>query len=495
MPDFDCDVFISYAHMDNQTLSTEQTGWIAHLHRALEMRLGQLLGEEPSIWRDPKLQGNDRFDAEIAGQLAKAATMVSVFTPRYLKSDWCRKEVREFIHTAEKSEGLFVNDKSRIFKVIKTPTPPEEHPAELRTVKGYEFFERDAETQRPREFNPIYNPKMQPDYMAKMEDLALDICSLLKTMKKPPEKESGGANDKGFTVYLAETTTDRSADRDQIRRELEAHGHRILPDRTLPLTGPQMERAVQEYLKQCKFSIHMIGEHYGVVPEAADRSIIELQNDLAGDRSRCQADFFRLIALPKDMTTEDKNQKKFIEQLRNAPDHQSGDDLLETTIEDLKTVIRDKLKAFDAKVEREEEERELTRIYLIYDSCDDETIAPLDNFLFENEFQPLLPLFEGDEADITAEHLENLTICDAVIIYYGQAGEAWLRGKMRDLRKASGYGRTCPMRAKAVYVAEPKNSRKERFKTREVDEVIVNFEKFSPDTLSSFLVKLRGEPV
>ena len=491
MLDFDCDVFISYAHLDNQTLSKEQTGWIALLHRALKMRLGQFMGEEPSIWRDPKLQGNDRFDDEIAGRVAKAATMVSVLTPRYLKSDWCRKEVSVFISTAENSDSLFINNKSRIFKVVKTPTPLEEHPTELQPLLGYEFFEIDTETQRPREFNPVYKPKIEPEYMAKMDDLAYDICLLLKMIKKAPEKEHIGGSDSGLTVYLAETTSDRSADRDQIRRELEAYGHKILPDRTLPLTGPQMEGAVQKYLQQCKFSIHLIGQYYGVVPEAADRSIIELQNALAGDHSRRQADFFRLIALPKDTKVEDKNQVRFIEQLRNAPDLQPGDDLLETTFDTLKTVIRDRLKAFDVKAERAEK-KELTRIYLVYDAYDDEVIAPLEDYLYENKLEVLHPLFDGDEADIIAEHHENLRICDAVLIYYGQAGEAWLRGKIRDLRKAPGYGRAGPMRAKAVYVANPKNSHKERFKTREVDEVVVNFEKFSPGILSSFLGKLRG---
>jgi hypothetical protein len=32
------------------------------LHRALKIRLAQLLGEDPAIWRDPKLQGNDDFN-------------------------------------------------------------------------------------------------------------------------------------------------------------------------------------------------------------------------------------------------------------------------------------------------------------------------------------------------------------------------------------------------------------------------------------------------
>ena len=58
---FDGDAFISYAHLDNVELIEGRRGWVANLHRALEVRVAQLLGKEPHIWRDPKLQGNDFF--------------------------------------------------------------------------------------------------------------------------------------------------------------------------------------------------------------------------------------------------------------------------------------------------------------------------------------------------------------------------------------------------------------------------------------------------
>ena len=58
---FDNDVFFSYAHLDNQSFIEGQPGWISSFERALKIRLGQLLGREARIWRDPKLQGNDFF--------------------------------------------------------------------------------------------------------------------------------------------------------------------------------------------------------------------------------------------------------------------------------------------------------------------------------------------------------------------------------------------------------------------------------------------------
>ena len=57
------DVFISYAHIDDQPMLEGQRGWISQFHRSLEVRMAQLLGQELRIWRDPKLNGSDLFDA------------------------------------------------------------------------------------------------------------------------------------------------------------------------------------------------------------------------------------------------------------------------------------------------------------------------------------------------------------------------------------------------------------------------------------------------
>ena len=58
---FEGDAFISYAHLDNVELIEGRRGWVSNLHRALEIRVAQLLGKEPRIWRDPKRQGNDYY--------------------------------------------------------------------------------------------------------------------------------------------------------------------------------------------------------------------------------------------------------------------------------------------------------------------------------------------------------------------------------------------------------------------------------------------------
>src|ERR1700694_4482562 len=100
--DFEGDAFISYAHLDNVELVEGQKGWVSNLHRALEVRVAQLLGKSPHIWRDPKLQGNDFFAETLVARLGRVAVLVSVVSPRYIKSEWTLRELSEFWTAAER---------------------------------------------------------------------------------------------------------------------------------------------------------------------------------------------------------------------------------------------------------------------------------------------------------------------------------------------------------------------------------------------------------
>jgi len=94
LTDYEDDIFISYAHNDNQAVLEGQRGWIDNFHQALEKRLQVYLGAKPKIWRDPRLQGNDYFADALVDQIPKVAILVSVLSPSYIKSDWCRKEMQ-----------------------------------------------------------------------------------------------------------------------------------------------------------------------------------------------------------------------------------------------------------------------------------------------------------------------------------------------------------------------------------------------------------------
>ena len=74
-----------------------QRGWVEVFHQALEVRLRQLLGEDPAVWRDPSLTGNDYLQETLKNKLLKTALLLSVVTPRYLKSKSCLSEIEDSV--------------------------------------------------------------------------------------------------------------------------------------------------------------------------------------------------------------------------------------------------------------------------------------------------------------------------------------------------------------------------------------------------------------
>ncbi len=679
---FDVDIFISYAHIDNLSLKQGDTGWIASFHKALDVRLSQLLGEAPRIWRDKKLQGNDFFGDEIVQQFPNTAMMLSILSPRYIKSEWCIREVKEFYKTASSGVGVRIGNKSRIFKIIKTAVPFEKHPQEIIDTLGYEFYVSDQNTGKTRELEPHAPEKLEQMYWSKLDDIAHDIRDFLLELKEiqgtktgsfalPSPDQTDETDETALTVYLADTTSDLKTQRDMIRRELTEHGFRVLPDSVHPLVEEDFVSAVQQDLDQSVLACHLVGDSYGLVPEGSRKSTIVLQNELAATKSKT-AGLPRLIWLLSDPERQEARQKEFIDLLRSDADTQYGADLFETSIEEFKSAIHETLEEiknaqspvtekfnhihtiylaeviaelqgrreslrqtlmaagcrvlpakplplvygdyvrevdklllqsdtaihllgdhyglipeqYDKSTAYIQNERMVLRckegqldrlvweaphipdhtdtrqkelidfittdpdnqvrsqhlessedqmetliltglkqlddqrqqasapqtadtgtdtgqpeqddgpkiIYLICDKDDydneDAMLPQLEDALYDSGFDVVLPIFEGDEKEVTEDHYGNLRTCTAVMIYYGAGNELWLRAIVRDLTKAAGYGREKPLDIKGVFIAPPIDRRKGRFRAHDT-VIIKSGDSFDPDSLKPFLDKFK----
>jgi hypothetical protein len=490
---FEGDAFISYAHLDNVGLIEGGKGWVTNLHRALEVRVAQLLGKTPQIWRDPKLSGNDVFEAALVQRLNAVAALISVVSPRYIKSEWTRRELTEFSKAAEQQGGVRVQDKARIFKVLKTPVPIEAHPVELQSLLGYEFFKVDPDTGRVHELDEVFGADAQREFWIRLDDLAHDICGMLEMLEGSGAQASASSSSAPVSIFLAEATSDLREQREAIKRDLQQHGYTVLPSRSLPLVADELRTAVREDLARCRMSIHLVGKTYSFVPEASSQSLIEIQNELAIERGD-QGSFSRLLWIPPGLQVEDQRQRSVIEQLRTDPRIQYGADLLETPLEDLRTVVQDRLKQPAAPAEPPSPQTVTGtnhgQLYLIYDQRDADLATPWADYLFEKKFEVIRPVFEGDEAEIREYHEENLCNCDGALILFGTASEVWLRRKLREIQKSAGYGRTKPMPAVAILLIPPATPEKERFRTHDA-MVIAQLSGFSPDPLQPFISLLK----
>jgi hypothetical protein len=281
LPPFEKDIFISYAHADNERWGPQNDRWIDSFHRKLEIRLRELLGRPPAIWRDSKLRGTDEFGQEIIDQFPHTKILLLVLSPNYMSSEWCRKELKEFDTTAQTQASPDIGNQSRICKVIKTHVAYESHPSEIATLLGYEFYTKDNDG-RFQEFKSYTQSPYCSDYWQKLEEVAYDLSKLIEKIEtgsdrlsSPPEK----------TIFLAETTSDLKHNRKNIQQELEKEGLTIFPDPSLQ-TDDEFREHVQIFLSRCKLSIHLVGSKYGSIPEEEEKSIVEIQNELATEQAQ-----------------------------------------------------------------------------------------------------------------------------------------------------------------------------------------------------------------
>lgn len=503
--EFAGDAFISYAHLDNVELVEGRKGWVANFHRALEVRVGQLLGKSANIWRDPKLSGNDLFAETLIDRLKQVALLISVVSPRYLKSEWTLRELNEFWRAAEEQGGVHVSNKARVFKVLKTPVPLDRTPPELRALIGYEFFKVDPETGKVRELDEVFGPEAHRDFWLKLDDLAHDIVELLETMERPEQPASVEtaralvaevvAQASPDAVYLAETTSDLRDEREAIRRDLQQQGFTVLPDRALPHVAADAESAIRADLARSRMSIHPIGRNYSLVPEGSTQSLVEMQHELASERA-AQGRFARLIWMPGGLKVDDPRQKQVVDRLRMDPRIRDHADLLETYFEDLRTTMQTWLKGERAPAApaRQAAAASQTRpalLYLIADERDTPLLGPWVDGLFEQNLEVVQSIFSGDESEIREFHEESLATCDGVIVLYGAGNELWLRRKLREIQKSPGYGRTKPQPNVAICLIGARSAEKERFRTHEAS-VVTAWNGFSIDALGPFIAQLKA---
>lgn len=488
---FEKDLFISYAHIDNEPLTPEQKGWITRFHASLEALLSMRMGGEARIWRDNKLRGNDVFGPEIVDQFSQTAVLVSVLTPRYLNSEWCNKEVSEFCQRAEENGGMVVENKARIFKVLKAPVDTQESlPEVVRAVLGYEFFTFEEGT--PLELDSAYGEKFAQDYNRKVGKLAWDVSQLLKTL-------AAGTGDNGHdepgpakpTVYLAECSYDRKQARETLEGELRRYGNVVLPDQELPREEEKYVGAVEGLLKRCQLSIHLVGEAYGGVPDGpSQKSVVVLQNELAAKRSR-SGQLKRVIWVPEGTHSAQAQQQAFIDALHQNAEAQIGADLITADIEGLKTSIHAILKKLEKPEPVAADESVVADksrlIYLICNEKDRKAAVPVRKFCRGLGFEVAIPAFEGDAAAVREAHQQLLTNADAVILFYGAGDEAWKRTIDNELKKMPGYRSGKPLLASYTFLADPKTTDKEDLIDMEEPNLINGLGDFSDTMMTAFV--------
>jgi hypothetical protein len=484
------EIFISYAHVDNGVLPGQTQGWVSAFDDALRTLLGGKISPLPKIWRDIELGKNDFITDTILEQVSTIAVMISILSPRYLDSEWCQREVRHFCDAAEKKRlSLKVGGKSRIVKVVKYPLLDKELPPAFSDLIGFEFFQLENNNLKA-EFRLEFGADSAQKFLLKVNELADEIKSLMEAIKQHSAtlEEQVDSSQKTF-IYLAETTPDLEAERSNIKSDLLQRQYNVLPDRPLSFKASDFKEQVVADLARSKLSIHLIGKEYGFCPVGENRSIIELQHELAIARGKDEPDFAQLIWMPVEPETEsarleDIRKRRFVDLINSSLS--SNAELLQKSLEDLKTVIQDKLNPAPKSIPLPVKAGSAPLIFVICNRLDSEAGKQLDDCLYELGYELSLPVFEGDQTEIHEDFQNKLLVCDAVLIYRGLAPDFWAQTKLRELQKIRSKRGPDPFLAQAIYIGGPPTEEKQRFRTREAI-VIKHYDEISASSLEPFL--------
>jgi hypothetical protein len=479
---FDIDVLIVFADRDDAQTGKNEPGWVSQFKKFLELMLTQVLGEKPNVL----LKGE--FDKLTSPGLNNAGVLVPILSKDFIESGNCL----DYIETFYKSIESDTKNRNRVFKVFRTPLSVQEQPPRLRELLGYEMYQLDPDSGEIREYTDYFSTEAERQYWMKMVDLAYDIYESLLFLKNTKSESEIKTIYKRKTIYLAETGHDLSVQRNIIKRELQRHGYNVLPNQTLPGHAKDLERMVRKGLEESSLSIHLIGSAYGEIPEGTDKSVVDIQNKLAAEKSiqakEIKQEFTRLIWISPNLTQASEKQKAFIEAIKRDVEAQEGAEILQTPLEDFKNIMREELlEAGEKKVMTETGGRS---IYFMHDKIDNGDVKPFIDELKRSGFDVLTPEFEGELLDLRQKHIENLRNLDGAIIFQGKVNEQWVRMKALDLLKAPGFGRKKPIIAKAIVSSAASSLNADNYKSQNLR--VIDGGKNTSDSLKNFLQEFKA---
>lgn len=519
---FEADVFVSYAHRDDDRIGREPQGWVSQFHADLAAQIRVYLGADAFVWRDNDVHNNDDFQKKIVHRLARTAMFMPVVSASFLNSEWCMREAKEFAAAAEKNFGMYLDgEKKRIFKVERIPTDRNILPEELQGTTTYKFF---VDGKRP--LRPYISDLDGLAYYAQLVDLAIDVADTIRRLAAvagaggSPAIEAGltkehaaGATDKRI-VYLAEATYALDDVSAELRRDMKDRGYVVLPEGDLPRRARDYRECVSQLLTRCDVAVHLVGSEYGFVPEGEEKkSNVWIQHELALSHAR-KGNLKQIVWLSRN-GEPGVRQKAFVNYLRADREATAQSETLEGGIEELKTEIYDtfdRLERMRAAAANAVKSAAGTkpegfavaptgdepcvdadtplRVYILCERADRQTpeFVAFRRYLISQGLETLLPTVGDSDGETLALHREKLAECDAALIYFGCGAPRWFEVKLNDFRKLL-RNRTPPVRAKGVYIAGPSTLEKEEVETNEAI-VLHSQDGFSPETMRPFLTKL-----
>jgi len=449
VPNFEYDIFISYAHVDNLPTPGESKGWITTFEEFLAVFLSRRVGKFGivKIWRDPTLDGSQLFDTTIQNRIKQSALFLAFTSTGYLTSDYCRQELAWFHQNAVTNNvGVNVGDRMRVLNVLLNNIPYKEWPEYFGKTSGYPFYASENEEDLGYPIKCVGDP-----FESQLRKL---VDSIHRTLMAIKEAVAPPASTKTFTktIYLADTADSLVRYRKRLLNDL-GNNVRIVSNVPPPYDAESHQTKVVEAMKTADLSIHLLDDLPGREIQGEEgKSYPQKQVELGLQHAKSQ-----FIWVPNTLdveTIEDQCYKDFINELQSGNRGAANYCFIKGSASSISREVTEMLERRPQPGQNGHSPASAAA--LVDTHLKDQLHAfRLGEFLMQKCIQPYINPEEDDPQKNMKVLEERLKQVNKLIVIFGDVAEEWVRARLAVAVQIAITARV-QLKACGVYFAPPR---------------------------------------
>lgn len=485
------DVFISYAHVDNEPEDEGEPGWVESFEKRLRIKLLKTNGTAIELWRDPELSRAQLFDKVIEKAVRGSGLMISLISPSSLESDYCELERKWFTEMANSDGvGFEVNQYIRIFPVLLYNLPHEAWPAEVQGASAHMFH--DGKGTRGQPLDPASDDF--EDRLYTLTEEVLEVLGSLREQEKrlePPEASPAVVEENAFSIFLATPPEDLRPAHRRLAGDLGKRGIELVGEDPLPYDENEHAQAVTQAIQRADLTVHLLSTSAGEqIEEGAERTYPVEQVRIGLEHAKSQ-----LILLPDAFDPGGIEVPSYADFMRTLQERKREADQLElvkTGRHQMLDQILAKRRHLDeaAKQRMSESAEGLGSPFIDLHPKDIPYAADLVGYLSEKQIAPvMIPSADLQPKAAFSLFEDNLRKARLLIMVFGGVAREWIEHRLEVafqliLKKK--------LQTKiGIYIAPPHKA-PDQVAFPPFCEVATNMEAFDPASVDSLLANAAG---
>lgn len=186
------DIFISYAHSDNEH------SWVDNFADSVSKVFKRLSGDSPKIFKDSEeISTAQLWEERIKGALEHSKVMISVVSPSYAKSEWCKREWEAFERKERqlRDEELINPEQGIIYPILLYSLDRGRFNSEQLSL-----VERINKRQWIDVSSDIEKTPLRLDQIHKLVELILDDTLLIEEKSRQKLSQRNNESDRFYTI-------------------------------------------------------------------------------------------------------------------------------------------------------------------------------------------------------------------------------------------------------------------------------------------------------